>query len=120
MADQIYIEVAGPDGEFARNFIPRFTSVLGVDEEGMAQALYREARYELGKVRSVFHELMDKYSTDADDVAGYYIAAVRKSRGITLNALRQDIGLRNLLTQILDSGWTTDRERRDIAFLKGL
>lgn len=120
MADQIYVEVAGPDGEFARNFIPRFTSVFGVDEEGMAQALYREARYELGKVRSVFRELVDKYNTDADDVARHYIATVRQSRGITLNALRQDVGLRNLLIQILDSGWTTDRERRDIAFLKTL
>jgi len=40
MADQIYVEVAGPDGEFARNFMPRFTGISGVDEEGMAKALY--------------------------------------------------------------------------------
>ncbi|GAA3579937.1 MULTISPECIES: hypothetical protein [Marinobacter] len=120
MADQIYVEVAGPDGEFARNFIPRFTSVFGVDEEGMAKALHREARYELGKVRSVFRELVDKYSTDADDVARYYIAQIRQTRGIAFRALQQDIGLRNLLIRILDDGWTTADEKRDIEFLQRL
>ncbi len=120
MADQVYVEVAGVDGEFASRLIPRFTNVVGVDEEGLAKALYQEARYELGKVRSVFRELMDKYSTDADDVAHYYIDLIRRSRGVTYSALKRDIGLRNLLIQILDDGWTTAQESRDIEFLQRL
>ena len=118
MADQIYVELAGPDGEFAKRFIPRFSSVFGVDEEKMATALFSEVRYELSKVKSVFVQLWDKYSTDADDVAVLYLNKVRKSNGATYQALRQDVGLRNLLIDILDGGWTGREENEHIRFLR--
>lgn len=118
MADQVYVEMAGPDGEFAKRFVPRFTSVFGVDEEKMAAALYTEARFELSKVKSVFVQLWDKYSTDADDVAVLYLKKVQKSRGATYQALRQNLGLRNLLIDILDGGWTGREESEYIKFLR--
>lgn len=114
MADQVYVEVAGPDGEFARGFLPRYTSIIGVDEEGIATSLFRDVRYELSKVKSVFVQLWDKYSTDADDVAVLYLKKVRNSNGATYQALRADIGLRNLLIDILDSGWTSREEEEYI------
>lgn len=118
MADQIYVEVAGPDGDFAKGFIPRFTSVFGVDEEKMATALYVEVQYELSKVKGVFAQLWDKYSTDADDVAVIYLKKVQRSNGATYHALRQNVGLRNLLIDILDSGWTSREEEDCIKFLR--
>lgn len=118
MADQVYVEVTGPDGDFARGFLPRYTSVIGVDEEGIATSLFRDVRYELSKVKSVFVQLWDKYSTDADDVAILYLKKVRNSNGPTYQALKQDIGLRNLLIDILDSGWTGREEEEYMKFLR--
>ncbi|MFE8072590.1 hypothetical protein QQM79_16135 [Marinobacteraceae bacterium S3BR75-40.1] len=118
MADQVYVEVAGPDGEFAKGFLPRFTSVFGVDEEKLATSLFREVGYELSKVKSVFVQLWDKYSTDADDVAILYVKKVQRSNGATYQALRQNIGLRNLLIDILDGGWTGRKEKECMDFLR--
>lgn len=120
MADQVYVEVAGPDGEFAKGFLPRYTSIIGVDEEGIATSLFRDVRYELSKVKSVFVQLWDKYSTDADDVAVLYLKKVRNSNGATYQALKEDIGLRNLLIDILDSGWTSREEEEYIKFLRAM
>ena len=120
VADQVYVELAGPDGDFARKFIPRFTNVASTDERGMASALVRECGYELDKVNAVFLQLNDKYTTDADDVALEYVRQIKSMRGPVREALRLHIGLRNNLVMLLESGWTSAEEQECIAFLKNM
>ncbi|MFD1216879.1 hypothetical protein [Microbulbifer celer] len=117
-SDQVYVELAGPDGAFAQRFIPRFTSLAGTDEEAMASALVTECSYELDKVYAVFIELNDKYHTDADDIALRYAQQVRQlPSGPLKQAIRMHTALRNYLARILDDGWTTEEERASIRFL---
>lgn len=118
MADQVYVEVTGADGEFAKKFITRYTNLISTDENAMADALVRECGYEMQKVLDVFVELEDKYSTDADDVALLY---VEKIKALPLNPTK--IGfqkaeeLKNYLKQLLESGWTSNREREAVLYL---
>ena len=120
MSDQIYVEVSGPDGQFAQNFIPRFTSVLGVDEDGMATALFKEVSYETDKILNIFKQLNDKYSTDADDIALKYVKLVSANPGPTAIAVKAHLDLRNYLIMLLDEGWTTKEEYECISYLKAM
>ncbi|WP_087024659.1 hypothetical protein [Thaumasiovibrio subtropicus] len=121
MADQVYIELAGPDGEFARNFIPRFTNLVSTNEKKMAEALVSECRYELDKVMAVFIELNDKYSTDADDVAAHYVNTVRHGNyPVTQQALKIHTALKQYLIQTMESGWTSSEEKEAIRYLKSV
>lgn len=118
MADQVYVEVTGADGEFAKKFIARYTNLISTDENAMADALVRECGYEMQKVLDVFVELEDKYSTDADDVALLY---VEKIKALPLNptkiAFQKAEELKNYLKQLLESGWTSNREREAVLYL---
>lgn len=118
MADQVYVEVTGADGEFAKKFIARYTNLISTDENTMADALVRECGYEMQKVLDVFVELEDKYSTDADDVALLY---VEKIKALPLNptkiAFQKAEELKNYLKQLLESGWTSNREREAVLYL---
>ncbi|MCR6650028.1 MAG: hypothetical protein NVV73_00395 [Cellvibrionaceae bacterium] len=118
MADQVYVEVTGADGEFARKFIAKYTNLVSTDESAMADALVRECSYEMQKVLDVFVELEDKYSTDADDIALLY---VEKIRALPLNptkmAFQKSEELKGYLKQLLESGWTSAREREAISYL---
>lgn len=117
-ADQIYVEVTGPDGEFARRFIPRFTSAVNTDEAGMAQALIQECSYEMDKVYAVFVQLNDKYHTDADDVALLYVEKIKTlTSGPLLHAFHSHGALRKYLTQLLEAGWTSKEELACIKYL---
>lgn len=119
ISDQIYVEIAGPDGEFARNFLPRFTSIIGTKEKAIADALIQECGYDLDKVLAVFVELNDKYHTDSDDVANLYIENIRNSNSkVIMEAFRLNVRLRKYLISLLDEGWTTDSERKNIHYLK--
>lgn len=120
ISDQIYVEISGPDGDFAKRFIPRFTNILGVDELALANALYNEVRYETEKVLKVFVQLKNKYSTDADDIALIYVKLLKKSPNPTQLAVKGHIALRNYLVSIFDSGWTSQEEKRCIVFLKNM
>lgn len=120
VADQVYVELAGPDGDFARSFIPRFTNMVSTKEKAMAAALVKECGYELDKVNAVFLQLSDKYSTDADDVALEYVKQVKDMQGPVKEALRLHVGLRNNLIALLDGGWTTGEEQNCIAFLTNM
>lgn len=120
ISDQIYVEIAGPDGEFARQFLPRFTSMIGTKEKAIADALIQECGYDVDKVLAVFVELNDKYNTDADDVANFYIENIRNSNSqIIMEAFRLNVKLRKFLIRLLDEGWTTDSERKNVHYLKG-
>ena len=70
------------------------------------------------KVLDVFVELEDKYSTDADDIALLY---VEKIKALPLNptkmAFQKSEELKNYLKQLLESGWTSAREREAISYL---
>jgi len=118
MADQVYVEVIGADGEFAKKFIARYTNLISTDESAMADALIRECTYEMQKVLDVFFELQDKYSTDADDIALLY---VEKIKALPLNptkmAFQKSEELKNYLKQLLESGWTSTREREAVSYL---
>lgn len=119
MADQVYVELAGPDGSFARSFIPRFTNAVSTDEKGMADSLLNECSYELDKVYAVFVQLNDKYSTDADDVARIYVDNIRnRSNQLVKNAFSAHIALRKYLINILEDGWTSAEERQCIQYLQ--
>jgi len=121
LADQIYIEVVGVDGEFAKSFVSRFTSVTQTNESAMAKALVDECSFELNKVLQVFIQLDDKYTTDADDVALLYVESIRKNTGLpTYAALKNNVELQEYLIYLLDSGWTDQREYNAIGFLKSL
>ena len=74
----------------------------------------------MDEVYSVFLELDANYSSDADDISGYYVNLVRQRGGSLLAALRLNKMLRNLLIRLLDEGWTTSEEKRTIAYLKSL
>ena len=119
-ADQVYVEVSGPDHEFAKRFLPRFTTVVSVNEEGIANALIKECSINMDRVFIIMKELVNKYSTDADDVAYLYVNKVKKAGGSIKEALKMHIGLRNILINSLEGGWTTGSERECINFLKAL
>lgn len=118
MADQVYVEVTGADGEFAKKFIAKYTTLISTDENTMADVLVKECSYEMQKVLDVFVELEDKYSTDADDVALLY---VEKIKALPLNptkiAFQKAEELKNYLRQLLESGWTSNREREAVLYL---
>ena len=120
MSDQVYVELSGPDGAFARGFIPRFSGFSGVDEDGMASALVNEVSYETDKVLNVFRQLDDKYLTDADDIAVRYVQLLKKNPGPTAMAVKQHVGLRNYLIMLLDGGWTSKEERDCIDYLRAM
>jgi len=118
MADTIYIEVTGPREASVRSFLPRFTSVFGVDEAGIANALVDDYGIDMDSVIAVFRELSNSYTTDSDDVAVLYVQKVRDRGGSIAHALHLHEPLRNLLVLILDDGWTTDEERRAMDYLR--
>lgn len=118
MADQVYVEMTGADGEFAKKFIAKYTNLISTDESAMADALVRDCSYEMEKVLDIFIELEDKYSTDADDIALLY---VEKVKALPLNptkmAFQKSDALKKYLKQLLESGWTSAREREAIGYL---
>ena len=120
LADHAYVQAAGTSDPVTRGFVARFTSFwTGVDEEGMAQALFTEHRLNLTFVERVFRSLNDSYNTDADDVALLYVEKVRRDPAMS-QALALNVSLRNLLVQLLDEGYTDASEARAIQWLRSL
>ncbi len=121
MSDQIYVEIVGPSGEFAKRFIPRFTNLVSTDEQALADALLTECTYELDKVLAVFVQLSDKYSTDVDDVALLYVNNIKtKASNLVKEAFKAHTALRKFLVQTLESGWTSDDERKCIQYIQAI
>lgn len=119
MADQVYVEATGADGGFAKQFIAKYTNLISTDESALADALITECRYEMGKVLNVFVELQDKYSTDSDDVALLYVEKMKAlPSSPTKLAFQKNGSLKQYLVQLLESGWTSSRERAAINYLK--
>lgn len=116
-ADQIYVEVTGPSDSFVKRFLPKYTNVISVDEEGIAKGLITDCGIDMRKVYAVFKELDNRYSMDSDDVALLYIEYAKRKPNI-FKAIKLYPSLKNLLVLILDSGWTTNREYKAIASLR--
>ncbi len=120
VTDTVYIELTGPREASVRRFLPRFTGVLGTDETGIANALVDEYGIDMDSTSAVFRELINSYSSDADDVARDYLARVKRTGGSLEHALRVHPSLKDLLHEILDGGWTTSGEYQQMAYLRGL
>lgn len=120
LADQVYVEAVGPSDRSTAAFIDRFTNLWSTDEEGMAEAMYREIGIDMDRVHSIFRALDESYTTDADDIALIYLQHVFVGGGTKLQALRLNLGLRRTLIRILDDGWTTAEERRMISQLQAM
>jgi hypothetical protein len=119
-ADEAYVELTGPENDFVKSFLPRFTSFMSRDETGIADALIKECGINMDKVHAVFFELYNRYSTDADDVANLYIQRVKTENNNILHALKLNASLRAFLARILDEGWTTSGESNNIQWLRAM
>ena len=120
LADHAYVEAAGTSDPTTRAFVGRFTGFwTGVDEAGMARALANEHRNNPMFVQRVFVSLNNDYNTDADDVALEYVRIMRRDPGLQ-QSLKGNRGLRDLLIQLMDEGWTSSEEQDAIRYLRGL
>ncbi len=118
MADEAYIEIVGPDDDFVRKFLPRFTQFFARDEDKIALALVNECGINMDQVHAVFLTLNDDYNTDADDVAVLYINTIRKRSGNLERALKLNVELRHLLISILSEGYTSSDEQACLNYLR--
>jgi uncharacterized protein (TIGR02594 family) len=103
----------------ASAFVEKFVSMMTMDEEGLAQALYGKGK-DVKLVTAVFKLLDDKYNSDADDVAVEYVQLVKSRAGAPLEMLKREGPLRELIVQILASGVMATDELKAIQYLRGL
>jgi hypothetical protein len=120
VADELFVEMVPLGTGDVVPLVDKFTMPFYTDEEGLAKALYARAGIDTNFVSAVFAVLADRYSTDADDVALAYVNLVMARGGSVLHAVRLDTGLRELLIQLMDQGWTSSEESAAIRFLKTL
>ena len=90
-----------------------------MDEAGLATAIHGELGANMADVYAVFDELNQNRNSDADDVANAYLNIVRSRKGSIETAIKSDTRLKNLLIKILDEGYTSAEEQKNIDFLKG-
>lgn len=93
---------------------------INMDEDGLATALVDEVGLNTTLVHDVFVRLRDHYPSDSDDVAEIYVNHVRRMKGRLEDAVRKDDGLKSVLIQVMDEGWTSSGEKDCIAYLNGL
>ena len=120
MADQAYVQIRGQKDVTVGSIISRYTGFFSTDEEGIVNALYNEAGIEMRLVSQVFTALSRDYSTDSDDVASLYVDRIKRDGGAKEHALRLNKALRGQLIAILESGWTSGVENRQIQYLRSL
>ena len=120
IADEAFLEIAGPEQELARATLPKYTRMFSMDEQGLAKALYKDCGIAVHKVYAVFLELDNNYNSDADDVAYLYANLVKTGGNAVQQALKLHKPLNNLLIRILDDGWTTTEEHRTMQYLQYL
>jgi hypothetical protein len=121
MADQVYVEVTGPREIAVRKFLPQFTHMFHVEEDAMADAMISRLGIDLDAVHEVFRELERTYTSDADDVALLYVEKVHGRRPPSIiQGLKLNGELRRFLVELLEDGWTSEREKRAIGFLQSL
>ncbi len=92
-------------------------ATLDMDEEGLAECLAAMGS-NTRRVFAIFEHLNKKHTSDADDVAVLYVGHLTKSPGLAA-AVRADTPLTDLLIRVMDEGYTSDDEKKAIAFLRG-
>lgn len=90
---------------------------MNIDERALATELATFGHNEPRLLR-VFHRLDSMHNSDVDDVANFYIDAMRKAKRDETLRLMPTL-VRDLI-RYLDEGWTTSGEKDRIAYLKGL
>lgn len=120
VADELFVEMVPLGTGDAAPLVDTFTMPFYTDEEGLAKALHARAGIDTNFVSAVFAVLADLYTSDADDVALAYVNVVKAQGGSALHALKLDTGLRDLLIQLMDQGWTSSEESAAIRYLKAL
>lgn len=103
----------------AKGLIGQYTSMLGMDEEGLAKAIYGRGK-DSQLVSAAFKLLEDEYNSDSDDVAVEYVKLVKSRAGAPLEMLKHDGPLRELIIQVLGSGVVFSDEVEAIRFLRSL
>ena len=89
---------------------------FNMDEEGLAKCLASMGG-NTERVFTIFKHLDAHHNSDADDVAVLYVGHLMKSPGLAA-AVRADASLTALLIRVMDEGWTSDDEKKAIAFLR--
>src|SRR5260221_8876203 len=85
---------------------------FNMDEDGLANAMYRELGTSTRKVHAVIAYLRSiTLDTDSDDVAEIYVNLVKKNKGDVMWAIVDDEALIDLLVLTLEEGWTSSGER---------
>jgi uncharacterized protein (TIGR02594 family) len=103
----------------AKGLIGQYTSMLTMDEAGLAKAIYGRGK-DAPLVTALFKQLEDGYNNDADDVAVEYVKLVKSRGGAPLELLKQEGPLRELIIQVLGSGVVFSDEVEAIRYLRSL
>jgi hypothetical protein len=97
-----------------------FGMTASMDEAGLALFLIR-AGDNSRRIRLIFERLKKAHWTDSDDVAHIYVKNMRlKHDHVMKSHARTDKKLITLLIDLLESGWTTGGEYKEIDYLKSL
>lgn len=92
-------------------------ATMSFDEEGLAKDLLNKSTQ---TVLEVFQRLDEHFNSDSDDVAEIYVNLVRTRGGTSLQSLKNNRPLIQLLIKVMDEGWTSDGEQACIDFLRSL
>ncbi len=120
LADEIYLEAVGVGNAGVDAIIDPYTSIMRVDSSGLAAAILRECGINMDRALTVFGALRRDYSMSLDNVAAHYVEGVRRAGGSILHALRLHRGMRELLVNAMEGGWTIRREGELAAWVRAL
>lgn len=110
------------DAEFVVNRFRwgSFGMTANMDEKGLAEFLVQQSG-NTRRIKLIFERLKAVHWTDSDDVAHIYVTAMRTRHDAQMRRhANNDPGLVTLLVSLLESGWTTGGERKEIDYLKTL
>lgn len=98
-----------------------FGMTASMDEQGLAEALLSMGN-NIPRVQRIFEHLDKHRNSDADDVAEIYVRELRKAplkHPQTVRGLQRYPAFRKLLIKVMDEGWTSKGEYKEIEWLKG-
>lgn len=93
-----------------------FGMTASMDEEGLAACLANMGK-NIPRVRAIFQRLYQAHGSDVDDVAELYLNKI-KNNPQTLNAVKSDTRLRDLLIKAMEEGVAFPGERAAINLLQ--
>lgn len=125
IAEEAHFQVRGlHSDDRVDRLVHQYHGLVNFDEKGLGYALHTEFTADLQLVIIAFSHLNEKRNTDADDVARAYIEVARivtskHPKGALVDALNSRYGrvLSHLLYSILDSGWTSSKERSQMDWI---